>query len=277
MCRLIVKKITLHLLLLLLVCGAAVTLLSCTPAGPEDPVWSLVWQDEFDGHAGQMPDSTKWTYDIGTDWGNAQLEYDTDRPENVSLDGEGNLAIIARKESYEGRAYTSARILTRGKYETAYGKIEARIQLPWGQGIWPAFWMLGNNFSSVGWPACGEIDIMEYRGQDVTKVMGTVHGPGYSGSNGVGAEYGLVRDRFDTGFHTFTIEWGVDLIKWYVDGFIYQTITPDDLPGDWVFDHPFYIILNVAVGGNFVGSPDQNTVFPQTMLIDYVRVYEEQP
>lgn len=264
-----------HILLLLFVSVATMTLMSCGLGGPVEPVWELVWQDEFEGPAGQMPDSTKWTYDIGTDWGNAQLEYDTDRLENVSLDGEGNLTIVARQESYEGRAYTSARILTRGKYEMTYGKIEASIKLPWGQGIWPAFWMLGNDFETAGWPACGEIDIMEYRGQNVTQVMGTVHGPGYSGSNGVGASYDIVQDRFDTGFHTFTLEWGVDYLKWYVDDMIFQTITPDDLPGDWVFDHPFYLILNVAVGGNFIGSPNQYTVFPQTMHIDYVRVYQE--
>lgn len=264
-----------HILLLLFASAAALTLISCGPSGPAEPVWELVWQDEFEGPAGQLPDSSKWTYDIGTDWGNNQLEYDTDRASNVSLDGDGNLAIVARQESYEGSAYTSARILTRGKFTTAYGKIEARIQLPWGQGIWPAFWMLGDDFETVGWPACGEIDIMEYRGQDVTKVLGTVHGPGYSGSNGVGAEYELAQDRFDTGFHTFTLEWGIDYMKWYVDGVLFLSLIPDSLPGDWVFDHPFYIILNVAVGGNFVGSPNQYTVFPQTMLIDYVRVFQE--
>jgi beta-glucanase (GH16 family) len=137
--------------------------------------------------------------------------------------------------------------------------------------------MLGDNFSTVGWPDCGEIDIMEYRGQDVTTVLGTVHGPGYSGSNGIGADYNLIQDRFDTGFHTFTLEWGIDYLKWYVDGVLFLSLIPDSLPGEWVFDHPFYIILNIAVGGNFVGSPNQYTVFPQTMLIDYVRVYREIP
>jgi len=247
----------------------------CGPSGPTETVWELVWQDEFEGLENQVIDSSKWVYDLGTDWGNAQLEYDTDRPENVSLDGEGNLVITAQKESYEGRAYTSARILTRGKYETAYGKFEARIQLPWGYGIWPAFWLLGSNFETVGWPECGEIDIMEYRGQEVTKVLGTIHGPSYSGGFGVGADYNIVQDRFDTGFHIFTLEWAEDYIRWYVDNDLFLTVRHEDVSGDWVFDHPFYIILNVAVGGGFVGSPTSSTVFPQKMLVDYIRVYKE--
>jgi beta-glucanase (GH16 family) len=268
-----VNKTIQQIILLLFFIITGVSIASCDLGGSEESEWELIWQDEFEGPAGQKPDANKWVYDIGTDWGNAQLEYDTDRPENASLDGEGNLAITARKESYEGQNYTSARILTRGKFETTYGKIEASILLPWGQGIWPAFWMLGNDFNTVGWPACGEIDMMEYRGQEVTKISGTVHGPGYSGSSGIGSEYELVKDRFDTGFHTFTLEWGVDYLKWFVDGILFQTITPDDLPGKWVYDHPFYIILNVAVGGNYVGSPNQDTLFPQTMRVDYVRVY----
>ncbi len=265
-----------HLLLVfLLTVLVALLLTGCGPSGPTETVWELVWQDEFEGLENQVIDSSKWVYDLGTDWGNAQLEYDTDRPENVSLDGEGNLVITAQKESYEGRAYTSARILTRGKYETAYGKFEARIQLPWGYGIWPAFWLLGSNFETVGWPECGEIDIMEYRGQEVTKVLGTIHGPSYSGAFGVGAEYNIVRDRFDTGFHIFTLEWAEDYIRWYVDNDLFLTVRHEDVSGDWVFDHPFYIILNVAVGGGFVGSPTSSTVFPQKMLVDYIRVYKE--
>lgn len=251
--------------------------------GPEKRDWQRIWQDEFEGTAGQSPDSMKWDYDIGDGtlyglppgWGNGQLEYDTDRPENVSLDGQGNLAIVARKESYMGSGYTSARIVTRGLFEKTYGRFEARIRLPWGQGIWPAFWLLGSNFSEVGWPACGEIDIMEYRGQETSIVHGTVHGPGYSAGNGVTESYSLQNGRFDTDFHLFAVEWGTDYIEFYVDNQLYQTITPDDVSGEWVFDHPFYIILNIAVGGGYVGSPNETTVFPQTMLIDYVRVYEE--
>lgn len=237
--------------------------------------WTLVWNDEFTGPAGQSPASSKWGYDIGTDWGNAQLEYDTDRPSNVSLDGSGHLAITAREEYYMGQPYTSARIVTRDRYEPTYGRVEARIKLPVGQGIWPAFWLLGSDFASVGWPECGEIDIMEFLGHETNTIHGTIHGPGYSGGGGIGQSYTLDSGQFNTGFHIFAIEWEEDVIRWYVDTALYQTLTPADLEGnEWVFDHPFYIILNVAVGGNWPGPPDGTTVFPQTMLIDYVRVYQ---
>ncbi len=243
--------------------------------GPEEREWKLVWQDEFTGGAGQLPDSTKWDFDIGTGWGNAQLEYDTDRPENVSMDGEGNLKIVAREESYMGSAYTSARITTKNLFEKTYGRFEARMKLPWGQGLWPAFWMLGNDIDAVSWPTCGEIDIMEFRGQETSRVHGSLHGPGYSGGNPVTDHYDLSNARFDLAFHLFAVEWGSDYIEFYVDDSRYQTVKKEDVPGDWVYDHPFFMILNVAVGGNYVGSPNATTVFPQTMLVDYVRVYEE--
>jgi len=232
------------------------------------------WADEFDGPAGQLPDATKWAFDIGTDWGNAQLEYDTSLPENVSLDGNGYLAITAREEDYRGRSYTSGRIKTQGLFDQTRGRFEARIKLPVGQGIWPAFWLLGADFETVGWPGCGEIDIMEYRGQEPGIVHGTIHGPGYSGGSGIGSSYTLSEGGFDEDFHVFAIDWDEDGITWYVDDQPYQTIQPEDLGGrSWVFDHPFFIILNVAVGGHYVGSPNESTVFPQTMLIDWVRVY----
>lgn len=237
--------------------------------------WQLVWEDDFTGAAGQLPDSANWNFDIGTDWGNQQLEYDTDRPENASLDGEGNLAIIARRESFAGSAYTSARITTKSKFEQAYGRYEARIKLPWGPGIWPAFWLLGADIDAVSWPQCGEIDIMEYRGQEPQLVHGSVHGPGYSGGNAVTQSFQLEQDRFDKDFHVFAVEWGQDYLHFFVDDTLYQTITPGDVSGEWVFDHPFFIILNVAVGGNYVGAPTNQTSFPQTMLVDWVRVYQE--
>ncbi len=241
--------------------------------------WRLVWQDEFEGPAGQPPDPSRWRYDIGEDWGNAQLEYDTSRPENVSLDGAGHLAITAREESYQGRDYTSARINTSALFEQARGRFEARIRLPVGRGIWPAFWLLGADFDTVGWPACGEIDVMEYRGQEPSVVHGSLHGPGYFGGGAVSRRFDLPGEGFDVGFHVFAIEWEAERISWMVDGTRYQTVTPSDLPtgGRWVFDHPFFIILNVAVGGNFVGPPDGSTVFPQTMLVDWVRVYTREP
>jgi len=240
--------------------------------------WVLQWSDDFDGPEGQPLNADKWDYDIGTDWGNAQLEYDTDRATNVSLDGEGHLAITARRETYLSREYTSGRINTAGLFDQARGRFEARIHLPVGQGIWPAFWLLGADFDSVGWPMCGEIDILEYRGQEPTTLHASLHGPGYSGGSAMTGSFELPGDRgFDHGFHTFGVEWDETGITWLLDGNPYQTIAASDLPSGsrWVFDHPFFIILNVAVGGHFVGPPDTSTVFPQTMLVDWVRVWRE--
>jgi beta-glucanase (GH16 family) len=239
------------------------------------PVRRVVWQDDFEGPAGQLPDSTRWQFDVGTDWGNLQLEYDTDRPENVSLDGEGHLAITARREDYGGQPYTGGRIKTRGLFEQEYGRIEARIRLPFGRGVWPAFWMLGSDIDEVGWPECGEIDVMEYRGQEPRILHGTIHGPGYHGDLAIGARYELAEAGFHLDFHVFAVEWTADSITWLVDGEQYHHVTPDDLPPGtrWVFDHPFFLLLNVAVGGRWVGDPDESTRFPQTMLVDWVRVY----
>ena len=261
-----------------LMIAVALIFAACSSStGPDETNWQLVWEDNFDGPANQLPDSTRWGFDIGTDWGNAQLEYDTDRAENASLDGNGNLAIVARAESFQGRNYTSARMTTKDLFEPTYGRFEARMQLPWGQGLWPAFWLLGANIDEVGWPDCGEIDIMEYRGQEPSRVHGSLHGPGYSGGQPVTESYDIPNDRFDTGFHVFAVEWGPEEIRWYVDDTLYQTVRSDEVPGNWVYDHSFYIILNLAVGGNYVGPPDGSTVFPQTLLVDYVRVYEEAP
>jgi beta-glucanase (GH16 family) len=246
---------------------------------PEVPNYQIVWQDEFDGTQGQGPDSTKWVFDIGTGengWGNQELQYYTNRSENISLDGTGNLIITARRESFGGRAFTSARIKTQGLFEQTYGRFEARIKMPWGPGIWPAFWLLGSNVETVGWPNCGEIDIMEYRGQQTNLIHGTVHGPGYSGGNSVTKSFGFEQARFDTDFHLFAVEWGTDYIRFYVDDVLYQQIKPGDLSGSWVFNHPFFIIMNVAVGGNYVGFPTNETPFPQSMVIDFVRVYKAQ-
>jgi beta-glucanase (GH16 family) len=240
----------------------------------------LVMQDEFDID-GNI-DSALWSFDIGngegTDagpgWGNNELQYYTDRKENITVQN-GVLIITAKKESYEGASYTSARILTKGKFEQAYGRFEARMRLPYGQGMWPAFWLLGENIDEVKWPNCGEIDIMENRGQEPSITNGTVHGPGYSGGLAITKRYDLVNDRLDTGFHVFGIEWGPKYINFYVDDVLYNQITPADVTGEWVFDRPFYIIINLAVGGSFVGSPNSETSFPQTLLVDYVRVYKK--
>lgn len=234
----------------------------------------LTLSEEFDTEG--APNSAIWSYDIGTGengWGNNELQYYTDRPENVTVQN-GILIINAKKEDFNGSSYTSARLVTKGKFEQAYGRFEARMRLPFGQGIWPAFWLLGANIDEVGWPNCGEIDIMEYRGQNPTTLIGTVHGPDYSAGESISKSYNLVNDRFDTGFHIFGIEWGPEYINYYVDDVLYNQITPDDVTGEWVFNHPFYIIINMAVGGNFVGSPNTETTFPQTLLVDYVRVYK---
>ncbi|MEN8008040.1 MAG: glycoside hydrolase family 16 protein [Candidatus Krumholzibacteriota bacterium] len=243
------------------------------------PEYGLIWQDEFEGPAGELPDPAKWVFDIGTDWGNLQLEYDTDRAENVYLDGAGNLAITAREEEFEGQPYTSGRIKTKGLFERTRGRFEARIKLPIGQGIWPAFWLLGGNIDEVGWPACGEIDIMEYRGQEPRVLVGSIHGPGHYGNSAISGKHVLAQGGFHLGFHEFAVEWNEDSISWFVDGYNYHTVNRADLPSGatWVYDHPFFIILNVAVGGRWVGPPDENTVFPQTMLVDHVRVYGTLP
>ncbi len=232
-------------------------------------IGALVWSDEFNGAAGTGPDASKWAFDVGGGgWGNNELQTYTTSTRNAAHDGAGNLVITARRES---PAYTSARLKSR--FAQAYGRFEARLRVPRGQGIWPAFWMLGNNIGDVGWPASGEIDIMENIGREPNIVHGTIHGPGYSGGEGIGAAY-TSGSPFADGFHTFTVDWAPDALIWYVDGVQYQRRTPADLGGDrWVFDHPFFMIMNVAVGGNWPGYPDASTVFPQTMTIDYVRVY----
>ncbi len=238
----------------------------------------LTWEDNFDGSVGTSPDANTWTYDLGTGqdgWGNNELQYYTSRPENVSMDGEGNLVITAIEESYEGRSYTSGRIKTQGLKFQTYGRFEARIKTPYGRGLWPAFWMLGTNIETAGWPLCGEIDIMELVGHEPDVVYGTVHGPGYSGGDGIGRSYSKGTTRFNNDFHVFAIEWTEDLIEFYVDNDLYHTITPSEVPGEWVYDTDFFIILNVAVGGNWPGAPSITTTFPQEMVVDFVRVYEE--
>jgi beta-glucanase (GH16 family) len=242
--------------------------------GPPAASWRLVWQDEFDAAAGAPPDARKWTYDLGqTGWGNAELERYTNSTDNAFHDGSGHLVIQAI--ALPGPQYTSARLKTQGLQSFTYGRIEARMQIPYGQGIWPAFWMLGEDIGTSGWPRCGEIDIMENIGKEPAIVHGTVHGPGYSGGSGIGALHSLAAGRFADEFHVYSVTWLPRSIEFSVDGVAYKRITPADLPSGtaWVFDHPFFLLLNVAVGGNWPGNPDQTTQFPQRMLIDWVRVY----
>lgn len=262
---------------------SALTVLLITLVGP---AWAqtrvLVWSDEFNGPGKSSPDPAKWGFDTGGGgWGNNEIEYYTNRLQNAFIDGEGRLVIKALRENYTGsddvtRNYTSARLITKGKFSQKFGRFEARIKLPFGQGIWPAFWMLGDNIDTAGWPNCGEIDIMENIGREPSANHGSLHGPGYSGGSPLSGIYTLSGgQRFSDGFHVFTIDWEPAAIRFYVDGNLYETRTPSDVPAGrrWVFDHPFFILLNVAVGGNWPGSPDSTTVWPQTMLVDYVRVY----
>jgi len=245
-------------------------------------VWNLVWSDEFNGTNGSAIDTSKWSFDIGGNgWGNNELQTYTNRTDNAFI-ANGSLVIKTLKETFTGpdnipRNYTSARLLTRDKFSQTYGRFEARMKLPFGQGIWPAFWMLGDNIGTAGWPNCGEVDIMENIGREPSTVHGTFHGPGYSGGAGISASYALPNgQKFSDDFHTFAVEWEPNVMRFYVDGLLYKTRTPADLPAGktWVFDHPFFILLNVAVGGSFPGSPDATSVFPQQMQVDYVRVYQ---
>ena len=244
--------------------------------------WKLVWSDEFNAPDDSPVDSSKWVLETGGNgWGNQELEYYTARRENAVQKG-GNLAIKAREEKFTGpdgvtRNYTSARLKTEGKFSQKYGRFEARIKIPRGQGIWPAFWLLGDDIGKSGWPKCGEIDIMENIGKEPALVHGTIHGPGYSGDQGPTAQYGLPENAtFADDFHVYAVEWEKKAIRFYVDDHLYATRTPADLPKGtkWVYQHKFFILLNVAVGGSWPGDPDRSSVFPQTMLVDYVRVYK---
>ena len=240
--------------------------------------WKLVWSDEFNAADGTAPDPTKWTYDLGAGgWGNQELETYTSSTANVQQKG-GNLVITAIKSgTASSPSYTSARIKTQGLYHHGYGRIEARIKIPYGQGMWPAFWMLGNDIGTVGWPTCGEIDIMENIGKEPSTVHGTIHGPGYSGEKGIGSPFTLPNNRkFFDDFHIYAVEWEPNQIRFYVDDNLYATRTAAEIPAGakWVYDHNFFILLNVAVGGGWPGNPDSTTTFPQQMLVDYVRVYE---
>jgi beta-glucanase (GH16 family) len=253
-----------------------------TASAVKQPGWKLVWSDEFNGPNNSAVNLSKWTFDIGGEgWGNQELEYYTSRPQNVFIQ-DGNLVIRAHRENYTGldgvsKKYTSGRLKTAGKFSQAFGRFEARVKIPVGQGMWPAFWMLGDDIEKVGWPACGEIDIMENIGKEPGMVHGSIHGPGFVGGDGIEASYTLpAKRRFADDFHIFAVEWEPNAIRFYVDQDLYITRTRSDLrPGwKWVFDHPFFVLLNLAVGGDWPGNPDLGTVFPQNMLVDYVRVYQ---
>lgn len=227
---------------------------------------SVVWSDEFDTPG--APNSAKWGYDLGAGgWGNNELQYYTSRTDNAVVSN-GTLKIIAKVENYSGSAYTSARLLSKDKFSFKYGKIEARAKIPAGVGTWPAIWMLGNNLTTAGWPACGEIDIMEHVGKELNKIYGTVHYTGHSGGGGVGNTVTI--SNATTEFHIYTVEWSATAIQFFVDNQLFHTVSNNSgLP----FNQNFFIILNVAMGGNF-GGPVDAAFTSAAMEIDYIRVYQ---
>jgi beta-glucanase (GH16 family) len=242
----------------------------------------LVWSDDFNGPAGSSPDPRKWSFDLGgSGWGNDELEYYTSRPSNASLDGQGQLAITARRETYSGsggvtRDYTSARLQTKGLFATTYGRIEASIKLPEGRGLWPAFWAVGSDIENAGWPSSGEIDMMESLGNDPFTLYGSIHGPERGNPTG----YGLTAPKrsavsLASGFHVYGVDWSPGAVAFTFDGIPYAIRTPASLSAEqqWEFNKPFFLLLNLAVGGSWPGAPGASTQFPATMLVDWVRVY----
>ncbi len=252
------------------------------PAG-----WQLVWAEEFNEPAGTKPNPENWQYeltDISADglvgWGNQELQYYTDDAENAATDGQGNMVLTVTeadgsKECYYGPCqYNSARLVSKRRAEFAYGRIEARIKLPEGTGIWPAFWSLGTDIDLVSWPQTGEIDFMEFVGRLPNEIFGTIHGPGYSGGNAYGDIFDFGEPAYND-YHTITVEWQPDEILWFVDGILFHSATPEDVaPNEWVFNDPVYLLLNIAIGGNFGGPVGADFEAPQSMLVDYIRVYQ---
>jgi beta-glucanase (GH16 family) len=253
---------------------AVPTIIPTPTAEWERPGWVLAWHDEFEG---AELNRENWTFDTGAGgWGNQEWEAYTDRPENVRVEN-GMLVIEAREEPelIKGRNYSSGRIKTQGLQSWQYGRIEARIKIPYGQGLWPAFWMLGDDFSKKGWPTAGEIDILEHIGREPDKIYATVHAPGYSGGDGVGTSMITSAESLKNDFHIYAIEWQENEIRWYFDDLEYFKLTPAEVPDEWIFNHPFFILLNLAVGGRWPGYPNKTTEFPQFLYVDYVRVYQK--
>ncbi len=251
-----------------------------TPASGASDVGTraTTFADEFNGPAGSPVDGSKWRVETGNNGGNnREYQYYTNRTQNVATDGQGNLVITARRENpgnyscWYGRCqYTSARLNTSGKFSQTYGHFEIRMKMSHGQGMWPAFWMMGT--TGGGWPNNGEIDVMENIGREPNTVHGTIHGPGYSGAGGIGAAFN--GPRFADGFHTFRLDWAPNSLVWSVDNRVFQRRSPADLGGrQWVFNNrPFYLLLNLAVGGDWPGAPNAGTPMPNTIVVDYVRV-----
>lgn len=276
--------------------GQSITLqikdnMAATTAAVDPNDWVMVWSDEFNDAAGTPPNSNIWQQELGdgaladiVGWGNSELQYYTNDISNAATDGNGNLVVRLQDVDtdttdlvcwYGPCQYTSARLNTQQRIDFEYGRIEARVKVPGGPGgLWPAFWMLGDDFDVVGWPQTGEIDVMEYVSRVPTEVFGTLHGPGYSGGASYGNTYNF-GEGVSNSYHTFMIEWGPDTIDWYVDDIQYHAARPADVaPNEWVYNHPFFLILNTAIGGNFGGAVEDGMTFPQDTLVDYVRVYQ---
>jgi beta-glucanase (GH16 family) len=268
--------------------------LGCTPGSPSTVststgAWIQIWSDEFDGAAGAPVDSTKWRYDTADGcaagncgWGNDEKEYYSDSPDNIALNGRGQLLIVARRAPagltchYGPCRYTSAKVTTRGKLDVPPGIVEARIKLPAGQGLWPAFWMLGHGVPAAPWPECGELDIMENRGSAPATTSSALHGPGYSGNTPFAHTHSLPQGTFADDFHTFSVEWDSLAVRFFVDDTVRYVVARSDVQhfGKSVLDQPYFLILNLAVGGTFDGDPASDAIFPATMLVDYVHVYQ---
>lgn len=260
-------KLTSIILSLSIILSSSLSTINASANADISKDWTLTWSDEFEG---ENINTSNWTYDIdGHGWGNNELQYYTDRYENARIEN-GNLLIEARKESYNGSEYTSARLKTEGLQNFTYGKIEARIKLPEGQGLWPAFWMLGSNMASVQWPDCGELDIMEHINTD-ENIWGTIHWKSDSIQS-----YGGKMQIDVTEYHDYSVEWSPNYIRWFVDDTKFEEYDiTNNINGTTPFHKPFFIVLNLAVGGNWPKNPDSSTEFPAKMYVDYVRVYNK--
>ena len=252
---------------------------SSTPSTSQSG-WDLVWSDEFDGAANTYPDPAKWNIEVNGNPPNSEAEAYVKSTRNVSLNGLGQLELTAYKESSGSKQYTSGKVNSSGKFTRTYGRWEARIMLPPGTGFWPAFWMLGINNGCGGWPNCGEIDIIENRGRLANVSSSAMHGPGYSGNTPITHTYNLPQtaaNNFFTGYHVFAAEWSDTQVRFYVDSTLHYTVNKSDVQkyGNWVYNHDFYTLINLAVGGQFDGMQlPPASAFPAKMRIDYVHVYK---
>ena len=260
--------------------GVAVTVSEAPPTEAHGSDRKIVWRDEFAGARGKKPDSARWTYNTGGGgWGNGELQSYTQSRRNAHLDGRGHLVISAIHERHTGpdgreRRYTSARLKTEGKFAFRYGQVAARIRVPSGRGLWPAFWMLGANYQRVGYPRCGEIDVMELVGNEPRKVHAAVHGPGPHLETGIGGGF-RARRSLAHRYHVYAARWSPNAVRFSIDGRTYETVHRRDYPrrDRWVFNHRMFLIVNLAVGGDWPGPPTPRTRFPARLRVDWVRVW----